>query len=174
MISKKMFEKLNYQINREIFSAYFYMAMSSYANSIGLKGFANWFNVQVKEELSHAQIFYNYLNDQGERTKFLAIEEPNDDFLSPLDLYEKTLKHEQVVTSLINDLVALAREEKDFATDHFLAWFIKEQVEEEANAKELIDKLKLIKDDGRGLLMLDTELATRVYVVPQPLQQANN
>jgi len=174
MASKKMIEMLNHQINREIYSAYLYVSMSSYANFIGLKGFANWFNVQVQEELAHAQIFYNFVNDLGERVILKAIETPEIDFKSPLDLYEKTLAHEKIVTSLINDLISLAREEKDYASDNFLAWFVKEQVEEESNANELIAKLKLIKDDGRGLLMLDNELAQRTFVAPSPLQANTN
>ena len=170
MLSKKMLKALNYQINREIYSSYLYLSMSSYANSIGLKGFANWFNVQIQEELAHAQIFYNYINDQNERAIMQTIEAPESKFKSPLDLFEKTLAHEKIVTGLINNLVSIARDEKDYATDNFLAWFVKEQVEEEANANDLIAKLKFIKDDGRGLLMLDTELAARIFVAPAILQ----
>jgi len=172
MLTKKMLETLNYQINREIYSAYLYVSMSSYANFIGLKGMANWFNVQVQEELAHAQLFYNYVNDQSERVILQAIEAPEINFTSPLDLFEKTLAHEKIVTGLINNLITIARDEKDYASDNFLAWFIKEQVEEEANANDLITKLKFIKDDGRGLLMLDAELAQRVFVAPSILQQA--
>jgi ferritin len=172
MLSKKVLESLNYQINREIYSAYLYVSMSSYANFIGLKGMANWFNVQVQEELAHAQIFYNYINDQSERAIMQNIEAPEINFTSPLDLFEKTLAHEKIVTALINNLVSISREEKDYTTENFLAWFLKEQVEEESNANDLITKLKFIKDDGRGLLMLDTELAQRVFVPPTILQQA--
>ncbi len=168
MLSKKMVKALNTQINREIYSSYLYLSMSAYANYIGLKGFANWFNIQVQEELAHAQIFYNYVNDQGEHVLMLPIEAPETQFKSALDLFEKTLAHEKIVTGLVNNLISIEKDEKDYATDNFLAWFVKEQVEEEANANDLISKLKLIKDDGRGLLMMDNELAQRTFVAPSP------
>ncbi|MBD3380044.1 MAG: ferritin [Candidatus Omnitrophica bacterium] len=166
MISDKMVKSINHQINREIYSAYLYMGMSSFATELGLNGVANWFNVQVQEELSHAQKMYGYVTQRGGRVLLEAIEEPPQDFSSALDLFEKTLEHEKLVTSLINDLVSQAVEEKDRATEIFLQWFVTEQVEEEANATELIQKFKLVGKDGNGLLMLDKELSQRVYSPP--------
>jgi len=168
MISKKMIESLNQQINREIYSAYLYLSMAAYASSVGLNGFANWFNVQVKEELTHAEKFYNYVNQQGGRVKLKTIEQPPGDFSSAVDLFQKTLAHEKKVTKMIGDLVNLAKKEKDHATETFLQWFVTEQVEEEANAIENLQKLNLVGKDGNGLLMIDSQLATRVFVAPQP------
>jgi len=170
MLSEKMVMKLNYQINRELYSAYLYLSMASYADSEGLSGFANWFKIQAKEEEYHAEKMYNYVNQQGRRVVLEAIEQPQTDFTSIVGLFEQTLKHEKVVTSLINGLVKLAREENDYATESFLQWYVTEQVEEEANPTDMIQKLKFIGKDGRGLLMLDKELATRVFT-PPPIKE---
>ena len=166
MISGKMIKSLNHQINREIYSGYFYLGMASWAAEQGLNGVANWFQVQLQEELSHAQKFYNYIVDQGGRVLLEAIEQPAQDFSSPLDLFEKTLEHEKKVTALINGLVKQAREENDTATEIFLQWLVTEQVEEESNANDLIQRFKLVGKDGSGLLMVDGELAARVFTPP--------
>jgi ferritin len=166
MISEKMIKSLNYQVNRETYSAYFYLGMASYATEKGLNGIANWFTVQVQEELSHAQKIYDYVTQQGARVMLEAIEEPPQSFSSVLDLFEKTLEHEKKVTELINGLVNQAKDENDHATEIFLQWFVTEQVEEEANAEELVQKLKLIGKDGNGLLMVDKELSQRVFTPP--------
>ena len=166
MISKKMEAALNEQLNKEMYSAYLYMSMSAYSTRIGLKGFANWFMVQYQEEMMHAMKFYNYINDQGGRVMLIAIDAPPTAFESPLDMFEKTLKHEQFVTKRINDLVDLAIKEKDHATNIFLQWFITEQIEEEANDNDVIAKLKLVGKKGDALLMLDKELAARVFTPP--------
>jgi len=171
MLSKKMIESLNEQINKELYSAYLYMSMASYASSIGLNGFANWFLVQVKEELSHAEKFYAYVIKQAGRVIAKAIDEPPSDFSSALDLFKKTLEHEQKVTKRIHNLVSHARKEEDHSTDAFLQWFVTEQVEEESNASELLQKLNLIGKDVNGLLTIDNQLATRVFVPPQAGQQ---
>lgn len=161
MISKQMLEKLNYQINREIYSAYLYLSMSSYANFLGLKGIANWFDHQVKEELEHARKFYDYVNDQGERVLTLAIEAPQTEFISIVDLFEKSLAHEKEVTKLINDLMDLAKTEKDFATESFLQYFVSEQVEEEASVNDILAKLKFIDEKSSAILILDANLGKR-------------
>ncbi|MBP2030499.1 ferritin [Methanohalophilus levihalophilus] len=166
MLSEKMTEALNGQINKEIYSAYLYMAMSAHSTYTGLDGFANWFMVQYQEEMTHAMRIYNYLKDQGARIELQAIEQPPVEFGTPLDMFEKTLAHEQFVTKSINDLVTLANEEKDYATSIFLQWFITEQIEEESNDNEIIGKLKLAGEDGNGLFMIDKELGTRVFVPP--------
>src|SRR6056297_3270229 len=161
MISKKMQEKLNYQINREIFSAYLYLSMASYATAKGFDGFGNWFLCQYKEELSHAEKIYHYVNEQGSKVYLEAIEKPEEDFSSILDLFEKTLAHEKKVTGLIHDLVKLAREEDDYATEYFLQWFVTEQVEEEAEPDKILHKLKMIGEEGNGIIMMDKTLAER-------------
>jgi len=166
MLSEKMIKSINHQINRELYSAYLYLSMASYADSEGLNGFAIWFKVQAKEEEFHAEKMYNYVNQQGSRVLLEAIEQPPTEFSSMLDLFEKTLEHEKGVTAMINNLVKLAREKDDYATESFLQWYVTEQVEEEANPAEIIQKLKFIGKDGRGLLMMDKDLAARVFTVP--------
>ena len=169
MLSKKMEAALNEQLNKEIYAAYLYMSMSAYSTHIGLKGFANWFMVQYQEEMMHAMKFYDYINDQGKQVKLMAIDAPPTEFTSPLDMFEKTLKHEQFVTKRINDLVDLAIKEQDHATNIFLQWFVTEQIEEEANDNDIIAKLKLVGKKGDALLMLDKELAARVFTPPAAL-----
>ena len=166
MISAKMTQALNNQINAELFSSYLYLSMSSYAAHVGLPGSANWFYIQAQEELTHVQRFYDYINSQGQRVILEAIEKPNSDFESALTMFEATLQHEQHVTGLINKLVDVAIEERDHATEIFLQWFVSEQVEEEQNASDIIAKLKLAGDQGGGLFMIDKELAGRVFVPP--------
>ena len=166
MLTDKMKEALNKQINGEIYSAYLYLSMSAYSEYIGLKGVANWFMVQYKEEMEHAMKIYNYINSQSGQVKLMAVDQPPTEFESPLDMFEKTLQHEKSVTKRINDLVNLAIEEKDHATQFFLQWFVTEQVEEEANDSDIISKLKLAGTEGNALLMIDKELTTRVFVPP--------
>ena len=162
MIDKEMEEALNKQINEEMYSAYLYLAMSSYFESIGLKGFAHWMYVQYQEEVGHAMKLYRYIFERGGKVKLYAIKEPPSEWESPLHAFEETLKHEQHITQCINDLVDLAEKKKDRATFNLLQWFINEQVEEEANDEEIISQLKLIGNSGHGLLMLDRELGKRV------------
>jgi len=169
MISKKMVQGLNKQLNNELYSAYLYLSMSSYANFIGLKGAANWFMVQYQEEMFHFMKFYNYMNSQGEHVELAALAAPPCEFGSVLAMYEQTLKHEQFITSSINELMELAVKEKDHATQIFLQWFVTEQIEEESNDYDIIAKLKLAGDTGPGLLMVDNELATRVFTPPAML-----
>jgi ferritin len=163
MISKKMTDALNVQINKEIYSAYIYLSMAAYSEHIGLKGIANWFTVQYQEETGHAMRIYKYLQEQGAQVKLQAIEQPQTDYKSPTDMFEKTLAHEQYVTKSINGLVDLALKENDHATQIFLQWFVTEQVEEEANDHEILDKLKMIGESGSGLYMLDRELGARTF-----------
>ena len=166
MLGKKMEEALNEQMNKEIYSAYIYQSMSAHASFMGLKGFANWFDVQREEEISHSRKIYDFINERGGKVKLLAVEEPPGEFDSALDMFEKTLAHEQFITKSINELMDLAIEEKDHATQIFLQWFVTEQIEEEDNDREIIDKLKLIGNDGNGLLMLDKELGARTFTPP--------
>lgn len=166
MISEKMIKSLNHQVNRELYSAYLYVGMASYATDAGLKGTANWFTVQAQEEVTHAQKIYDYVLEQGGRVLLEAIEEPPQKFSSMTDLFEQTLAHEKQVTAMIHDLVAQAIEEKDRATEIMLQWFVTEQVEEEANPTEILQKLDLVGNDGNGLFMIDQELAQRVFTPP--------
>nr|WP_321498908.1 ferritin [uncultured Methanolobus sp.] len=166
MLSEKMVAALNGQINKEMYSAYLYMDMSAHCTHEGLDGFANWFMVQYQEEMTHAMKIYDYVNDQGGKVVLEAIEKPPESFGTPLEMFYATLEHEQFITRSIYDLVTLANEEKDYATQIFLQWFVTEQIEEEANDNELIAKLKLIGSDGNGLYMLDKELLTRVFTPP--------
>ena len=159
MLSDKMLNSLNHQINREIYSAYFYLGMAAYASSIGMNGVANWFSGQVKEELFHAQKMYDYVNQNGLKVNLEAIEEPPQDFTSVADLFAKTLAHEKNVTAMIKDLAALATEEKDAETGKFLQWFVKEQEEEEATPAGILAKLEG-KDDA-GVKEVDSELSKR-------------
>ena len=155
MISKKLEEAINKQLNRELYSSYLYLSMAAYFDSKSLPGFANWMRVQVQEENFHAMKFYGYLIERGGRVKLLDIEAPPIDWDSPLDVFKHTYEHEVKVTGLINNLVALATEENDYATITMLQWFVTEQVEEEASASTIVDKLKLIGNDGGGLYMFE-------------------
>jgi ferritin len=166
MLNERMVEALNTQLNKEIYSAYLYLSMSAYSSFIGLKGFANWFMVQYQEEMVHAMKIYNYVDSQGGQVKLMAVEQPATEFESALEMFEKTLEHEKFITKSINDLVNLAIEEKDHATNIFLQWFVTEQIEEEGNDNDIISKLKLVGDKGNGLFMIDRELASRVFTPP--------
>ncbi len=172
MINRKIEDAINAQINAEFWSAYLYLSMAMHFESEGRSGIANWFRIQFKEEQAHAEIFINYLVQRGGRVVLKAIDAVPTEWKSPLDAFESTLAHEEKVTSLINNLYALAEAEHDYATRGKLDWFISEQVEEEETAKNLTDRLKQIGDDSLSLYMFDQELAARVYNVPAPLAQA--
>jgi ferritin len=160
-LSKKMQDTLNAQIKEELFSSYIYLSMAAYCEANNLPGFAHWMRVQSQEELEHAMKFYGYVNDRGGHVKLQAIDQPPVDFQSPTDIFEQTLEHEQYITGKIHDLYALAVEEKDYASQILLQWFVEEQVEEEKNASEILTTLKMIGDKGQGLIMLDRQLAQR-------------
>ncbi len=166
MISKDMEKMLNEQIQKEFYSAYLYLSMKAWFAQQNLDGFANFFDVQVKEERDHAIKFYDYVVHVGGKVELLAIFAPPSDFTSALALFEETLKHEQFVTASIYDLVNLAIEEKDHKTNSFLQWFVTEQAEEEATAEANVSKMRLVGENSQGLFMLDGELAKRVYTPP--------
>ncbi len=166
MLTQRMEEALVGQVNKEMYSAYLYMAMSSYCESKGLKGFGNWFMVQYHEEMLHAMKIYEYVNRQGGRAVLKALAEPPSEFGTPLDMLKKTLEHERFITKSINELVDLAIEEKDHATQIFLQWYVTEQVEEEENDNDIIAQLELIGDSKQALLMLDKDLGARITHVP--------
>ena len=165
-MNQKIQNAINKQINAEIFSAYLYLSMAAYFDSISLPGFANWMKIQYEEEMSHAMKFYNYIYERGGNVEMKAIDAPETKFKSPLQAFEYTLKHEKKVTALINNLYELALKEKNYAFQSFLKWYIDEQVEEEASASEMIDKIKLAGKEGAGIFMLDKELAARVFNPP--------
>jgi len=137
------------------------MSMAAYFQSENLNGFANWMKAQATEEMAHATRFYNYINDKGGRVLLAAIAQPDTKWSSPLAAFQAAYKHEVTVTERINKLFALARKENDSATEIMLQWFITEQIEEEASADEIVQKLKLMKDAPGALFMLDRELGQR-------------
>jgi len=166
MISKTVAEALNTHMNFELYSANIYLSMSSAANEMGLKGAATWFMVQYQEEMVHFMKFFNYLVDQGINISLTASKAVPNKYKSLLDMFEKTLAHEQVVTAKINDLAELAVMEKDHASQIFLQWFVTEQIEEENNDRDILAKLKLVGTNGHGILMIDSDLGTRAFVAP--------
>lgn len=166
MISTSMATALNKHMNFELYSANMYLSMSSCANELGFKGAANWFMVQYQEEMVHFMKFYNYLVDQGVNISILASKAAPNSYTSLLDMFTKTLAHEQKITGCINDLTELAVKEKDHATQIFLQWFVTEQIEEENNDRDIIAKLKIVGKDGHGILMIDSELGQRAFVPP--------
>jgi ferritin len=166
MISKKMEEALNEQVNAELYSAYFYLSMESYFRAQNLNGFANWMRAQTQEEVSHAMKIYDFIDERGGRVLLKAIEGPQREWDSALGVFDAVYAHEQKVTALINNLVDLAIEEKDHATNSFLQWFVNEQVEEEASADEIVQKLKMMASAPGGMFMLDRELGQRVFTPP--------
>ena len=165
-MNEKLEKAFCVQINKELYSAYLYLAMQAYFKEINLDGFANWMYVQVQEELAHAMGMYNYVFERGGKVELMSIEKPEYSFNSPLNVFEEVLKHEKYVTSLINDLAFVADEVRDRAAMSLLDWYIKEQVEEEANVSNVLGNLKLAQNDPRALLLLDRELATRTFVAP--------
>ncbi|MHC4572627.1 MAG: ferritin [Planctomycetota bacterium] len=166
MISQKMQEALNEQTNAEFYSAYLYLSMEACFESMNLPGFANWMRVQTQEEVTHAMKIYDYVNERGGRVTLKQIAAPPAEWDSPLNAFEAVSKHEQKVTGLINNLVDLAVEEKDHAANIFLQWFVNEQVEEEKNAEQIVQKLKLTADAPGAMYMLDNEMAQRVFTPP--------
>ena len=166
MISKKMEDALNAQVNAELYSAYLYLSMESYFKAQNLNGFANWMRIQTQEEVMHATKIYDFINERGGRVLLKAIEGPQTEWDSALAVFKAAYEHEQKVTSLINNLVDLAIKEKDHATNSFLQWFVNEQVEEEASADGIVQQLKMMENAPGGMFMLDRELGQRVFTPP--------
>lgn len=166
MINQDVAKVLIEQINKELYSAYLYLSMSAYFSDTGLLGFANWMRVQVQEETAHAMLMYDFLINRGQKVTLGAIEAPPNDWKGPLHIMEEALKHEVYVTGLINNIITVAEQAKDRATMSYMNWFVDEQVEEEANATDIISKLKLIGDDKSALYLLDKDLSTRVFTPP--------
>jgi len=160
-LSKKMQDALNEQIKEEMASAYIYLSMAAYCEAINLPGFASWMEKQSNEELEHAMKFYAYIHDRGGRVVLQILEQPPVEFEGPIDVFEKTLAHEQYITGRIHALYALAAEENDYASQNILQWYVNEQVEEEKTAGDVLTTLEMIGDKGQGLIMLDRQLAQR-------------
>lgn len=169
MLSKKLHDALNAQINAELWSAYLYLSMSLDAENKGFKGVANWFYIQFREEQDHARIFMNYLLSRDAEVKLSPIAEVRTSWASPLDMFKDTLEHEKKVTAMIHNLAAIAAEDRDFASANMLVWFIDEQVEEESNARDMIQACEAVEGNKFGLYTLDKELAARTYATPSPL-----
>ena len=169
MISKRLHDAINAQVNAELWSAYLYLAMSLDAENKGYKGVANWFYVQFQEEQAHARIFMNYLNSRDAKVTLLPIDPVPASWDSVLDMFRQTLEHEKKVTSLINNLAFIATDDRDFASINRLNWFIDEQVEEEESARDMIAAVEAVEGNKYGMYMLDKDLAARTYTAPSPL-----
>ena len=166
MLNKKVEAAINHQINRELYSSYLYLSMSAYFESKDLKGFANWLRIQAQEEMVHVMKFFDYVNEKGGRVSLGALEAPPTEWDSPVAVAQAILDHEESVTALINDLMALAISEHDYASHTMLQWFVSEQVEEEASASDVLEKTKMVADAPGGFYLLDQELAKRIFTAP--------
>ncbi len=166
MLDKKVSKLLNEQITKELYSAYLYLDFSIFYEAEGLDGFANWYMIQAQEERDHAMLFLKYLQQNGEKVELGAIDKPDKELKVLMDPLKFGLEHEQYVTSLINDIYAAAYDVRDFRTMQFLDWFVKEQLEEEKNADDMIKKMELFGNDSKGLYSLDAEYAARIYTAP--------
>lgn len=165
-MNEKVAALLNDQINKELYSAYLYLDIANFYSEKGLDGFANWYEIQAKEEQDHAMLFYQYMHNNGLKVTLEAIAKPDKTFETLMDPLKAGLEHEKYVTSLINTIYAAAQEVNDFRTTQFLDWFVMEQGEEEKNSMDQITKMELFGDDARSLYMLNSELAARVYSSP--------
>lgn len=161
MLNKKIQDAINEQIKNELYSAYIYLSMSAYFESLNLMGMAHWMRLQSNEEVEHAMKFFDYINDRGGRVSLSAIDQPPFEWKSPLAAFENAYEHEQKVTGMINNIYALAVKENDYPTQVMLQWFIDEQVEEEKNASTIVEQLKMIGESANGLMMLDHRLGER-------------
>ncbi|HPQ41658.1 MAG TPA: ferritin [bacterium] len=166
MIKDTMTTALNKQINEELFSSYLYLSMAAQFEEMALGGFANWMRVQAQEELSHAMKFFDYIAERGGRVELNAIAEPQKEWNSTIEMFQAAYDHECHISECINSLVDLAIKERDYATQNMLQWFVEEQVEEEASADEILQKLKLMGDAQGAMFMLDRELGSRVFTPP--------
>ena len=161
MLSKAIQDAINDQINKELYSSYLYLAMSTYYAESNFSGFASWMKVQSTEEYGHAMKFYGYVIERNGHVELETIEKPGAKFKSPADVFKQVLEHEQKVTAMINKLYELAIKEKDYPTQIMLEWFITEQLEEEKNAGDILEQLKMVGDSPVSLIMMDRQLAAR-------------
>ncbi|MFB6105868.1 MAG: ferritin [Halobacteriaceae archaeon] len=161
MLSESVEAALNEQINAELYSEYLYLSMAAYYEDVGLQGFASWMRAQAAEERAHAMRIYDFVLERDGRVTLEAIDAPPTEWDGPTAAFQAAYDHEVEISGMIDDLVALAREENDNATENMLQWFVAEQVEEEATAQDVLDKLEHVGDEGMGLLMVDQELGQR-------------
>ncbi|MDF2557221.1 MAG: ferritin [Bacillales bacterium] len=167
MMKESLVKAYSTQANAEWYSAYLYLAMCSHADSLGLKGFANWLYVQYQEEMAHGNHMYQYIAERGEKAIFSAIEKPEKvEWASLTEMFEQVLEHEQKVTGLINDIATLSKNENDHASYNFIQWYVDEQVEEESSADEILSTLKFVKEDPVAVYNMDKEFQARVFVDP--------
>jgi len=166
MLDAKVSELINEQVAKELYSAYLYLDFSIFYEAQGLDGFANWYMIQAQEERDHAMLMMKYLQNNGEKVDLMAIDKPDKELSTLMDPLKAGFEHEQYVTSLINDIYAAAYDVKDFRTMQFLDWFVKEQLEEEKNADDMVKKMELFGNDSKGLYSLDAEYAARIYTAP--------
>lgn len=160
-MKKEIEQELNKQLNRELYSAYLYLSMAAYFESLSLKGFAHWLKIQAKEEVGHAMKFFEFINERNSRVALEAIDKPKIEWSSPVEAFKDVYEHEQKVTSYIHQLLELAISEKDYAAQNFLQWFVSEQVEEESQSLEILNKVEFTKNSVGGLLALDHQLGKR-------------
>ncbi len=161
MLSKNMEKALNEQINAEVFSTYLYLSMAAWFHSRKLAGFGHWMEAQAREEWEHTMKFFHYVDERGGRVLLAKIDAPQAEWESPLEAFKAAYEHEKYITGRIHKLVALAREENDYATENFLQWFVTEQVEEESSTGRVVDQIEMVADSRQGLFMLDRELGAR-------------
>lgn len=166
MLTSKLEKALNEQLNFETYSAYIYLSMSAQLESMGLPGFANWMRIQTQEEMAHVTKFYHFIIERGGKVVLEAVPKPQTEWPGVLAIFESALEHERIVSGRINDLVDLALKERDHASNAFLQWFVSEQVEEEATADDVIQKLKLTEEAKGALFLLDKDMAARVFTPP--------
>ena len=166
MLSPQMEKALNNHLALENYSAHLYLSMTAYFRSIDLPGFSNWMHMQYQEELAHAMKFFNYIDDRDGRVLLQSIEAPKIEWESPLEVYQNTYDHERLISKEINNLATLSIKENDHFTNNFLQWFIAEQVEEEANAKGILQKIKFAQNSPTSILMIESEVAARKFVAP--------
>lgn len=163
-MNREVEKVLNEQINKEFFSAYLYLSMSAYFESVMLKGAANWMQIQAREETEHAMKIYQYICTRGGRILLEAVKDPKKEWETPLAAFEEALGHERFISESINNIVSIAENEKDYMTVNFLQWFIAEQVEEESNAQDNVDKFRLVDNNPNGVFMIDREMAQRIFL----------
>ncbi len=169
MIEKTLLKALNEQIKHEMESYYIYLSMVAYFHSLSLDGMAHWMRCQAHEEMEHAMKFFDHIIDRGENVTLLDIKQLKTSWMSPLEAWEDALKHEEFISDKIRNLMKITREVMDYSAEPLLNWFIKEQIEEEANADKNVEQMKLVGDEKQALLLLDRELAARPFPAGSPL-----
>jgi ferritin len=169
MIGKKLNDAMNEQIKNELESYYIYLSMAAWLHSKALDGMGHWMRVQAHEEMLHAMKFFNHLIDRGGKVALKDLKQLKVQWKSPLEVFQDAFEHEKFISKKINDLMSIARQEKEFASEPLLAWFTDEQIEEESNANKITEQLEMVGTDKSGLLMLDRELAARAYPPGSPL-----